>query len=143
MRLKKYTDYALRVLIYTASSEDKVSIKEISESFFISAEHIRKVVHQLSKHDYIETTRGRNGGIRLHKNPEDINLGEVIRLMENDFYLVECFNCEVNRCILTPSCSLRSILADATQAFLTVLDQYTLKDLIVNKEDWEDLFRNM
>ena len=143
MRWKKYTDYALRVLIYSALANDRVGFKEISESFFISAEHIRKVVHQLNKYDYIETSRGRNGGIRLHKDPSTINLGEVIRQMEQDFYLVECFNCETNRCILTPSCSLRSILAEATQAFLAVLDQYTLKDLVVNKDDWDILFDNL
>lgn len=139
MRLKKYTDYALRVLIYSAVSHDKVSIKDISDTFFISAEHIRKVVHQLSKFEYIETTRGRNGGIRLHRDPAEINIGEVIRVMENDFYLVECFDCESNRCVITPACKLRSVLSEATQAFLAVLDNYSLHDLISNKEELQRL----
>ncbi|MFD2658307.1 RrF2 family transcriptional regulator [Gracilibacillus thailandensis] len=139
MRLKKYTDFALRVLIYTGTSERKVSIKEISETFYISTEHIRKVVHQLSVEGYINTTRGRNGGILLMKDPEEINIGEVIRLMENDFYLVECFDGEINRCAITPACKLRSVVGEAMRAFFEVLNQYTLADLIVNKDDLRTL----
>ncbi|WP_018933883.1 RrF2 family transcriptional regulator [Gracilibacillus lacisalsi] len=139
MRLKKYTDFALRVLIYTGTSERKVSIKEISETFYISTEHIRKVVHQLSVEGYINTTRGRNGGILLMKDPDEINIGEVIRLMENDFYLVECFDGENNRCAITPACKLRSVVGDAMRAFFEVLNQYTLADLIVNKDDLRTL----
>ncbi|GAB2536580.1 RrF2 family transcriptional regulator [Gracilibacillus alcaliphilus] len=139
MRLKKYTDYALRVLIYTGSSDKKVSIKEISETFFISTEHIRKVVHQLSVNDYIQTTRGRNGGIRLAKKPEDINIGDVVRLMENDFYLVECFNEGENQCVITPACKLRGLLGKAMHAFFDVLHQYTLSDLLANKEELQTL----
>ena len=139
MRLKKYTDFALRVLIYTGTSERKVSIKEISETFYISTEHIRKVVHQLSVEGYINTTRGRNGGILLMKDPEEINIGEVIRLMENDFYLVECFDGEINRCAITPACKLRSVVGEAMLAFFVLLNQYTLADLIVNKDDLRTL----
>ncbi|WP_163582226.1 RrF2 family transcriptional regulator [Gracilibacillus saliphilus] len=139
MRLKKYTDFALRVLIYTGTSERKVSIKEISDTFYISTEHIRKVVHQLSVEGYINTTRGRNGGILLMKDPDEINIGEVIRLMENDFYLVECFDGEHNQCVITPACKLRSVVGEAMRAFFEVLNQYTLADLIVNKDDLRTL----
>jgi len=139
MRLKKYTDFSLRVLIYTAASEGKVSIKEISDTFYISAEHIRKVVHQLSINNYLETTRGRNGGIVLAKNPSEINIGEIIRLMENDFYLVECFDGENNRCVITPACKLRSVIGEAMHAFFKVLDQYTLEDLIANEDELREL----
>ncbi|WP_163540045.1 Rrf2 family transcriptional regulator [Gracilibacillus sp. YIM 98692] len=136
MRLKKYTDYALRVLMYTATkNEEKVSIKEIAETFFISSEHIRKVVHQLSKAEYIETTRGRNGGIVLAKSPTDINIGSVIRIMENDFYLLECFDDGHNQCVITPACHLRHVIGEAMNAFFQVLDQYTLADLMENKEE--------
>ncbi|UOQ83818.1 RrF2 family transcriptional regulator [Gracilibacillus salinarum] len=139
MRLKKYTDYALRVLIYTAASDSKASIKEIAETFFVSTEHIRKVVHQLSINGYIETTRGRNGGILLAHDPADINIGAVIRLMENDFYLLECFDGENNRCVITPACKLRSVIGNAMQAFFEVLNQYTLADLVENKDDLQEL----
>ncbi|MGP4038952.1 RrF2 family transcriptional regulator [Gracilibacillus sp. D59] len=139
MRLKKYTDFALRVLIYTGTSEQKVSIKEISDTFYISTEHIRKVVHQLSVKEYLDTTRGRNGGILLRKEPREINIGEVIRLMENDFYLVECFDGEHNHCVITPACKLRSVVGEAMHAFFEVLDQYTLADLIENKDELRSL----
>ncbi|UOQ49554.1 Rrf2 family transcriptional regulator [Gracilibacillus caseinilyticus] len=139
MRLKKYTDYALRVLIYTAASDSKASIKGIAETFFVSTEHIRKVVHQLSINGYIETTRGRNGGIVLALDPADINIGAVIRLMENDFYLLECFDGENNRCVITPACKLRSAIGNAMQAFFEVLNQYTLADLVENKDDLQEL----
>ncbi|KAB8136252.1 Rrf2 family transcriptional regulator [Gracilibacillus oryzae] len=136
MRLKKYTDYALRTLIYTASKKDeKASIKEIADTFFISTEHIRKVVHQLSVNGYIETTRGRNGGITLAKHPKEINIGSVIRLMENDFYMLECFDGEHNQCVITSACSLRHVVGNAMQAFFQVLEKYTLDDLIDNKDE--------
>ncbi|RCW64594.1 RrF2 family transcriptional regulator [Saliterribacillus persicus] len=141
MRLKKYTDFALRVLIYAGSKEngEKTSIKEISETFFISTEHIRKVVHQLSKHNYIETVRGRNGGIVLSKAPESINIGEVVRVMENDFVMVECFDGDTNLCVITPSCSLKHVLNRALHSFFKVLDEYTLADLLTNQQELQFL----
>ncbi|SES15152.1 transcriptional regulator, BadM/Rrf2 family [Gracilibacillus ureilyticus] len=140
MRLKKYTDYALRVLIYTATKkEEKASIKEIADTFFISTEHVRKVVHQLSVNEYIETTRGRNGGITLAKQPGDINIGSVIRLMENDFYMLECFDGGHNQCVITSACKLRHVIGSAMQAFFQILDSYTLDDLIENKDELREL----
>ncbi|GAE95407.1 nitrite-sensitive transcriptional repressor NsrR [Gracilibacillus boraciitolerans JCM 21714] len=142
MRLKKYTDFSLRVLLYTAANEQKVSIKDISDTFYISTEHIRKVVHQLSVNDYIKTTRGRNGGIVLARDPREINIGAVIRLMENDFYLVECFDGEHNQCVITPACKLRSVVGgEAMKAFFNVLNQYTLADLMENKDELKELMQ--
>ncbi|MFC4387734.1 RrF2 family transcriptional regulator [Gracilibacillus marinus] len=139
MRLKKYTDYALRVLIYTASKNEKTSINEISDTFFISTEHIRKVVHQLSVNGYIETIRGRNGGMILAKEPKDINVGAVVRLMENDFYMLECFDGNHNQCVITSACHLKHAVAKAIAAFFQVLDGYTLEDLVGNKEELKQL----
>ncbi|WP_226035316.1 RrF2 family transcriptional regulator [Aquibacillus saliphilus] len=141
MRLKKYTDYALRVLILTGSkqSDQQTSIKEIADSFSISTEHVRKVVFQLNKLGFIKTTRGRNGGIRLAQDPREINVGNVVRLMENDFVLLECFDKDTNHCIITPSCKLKHALNKALQAFLQVLDDYTLEDLLANKEELRSL----
>ncbi|WP_138419938.1 Rrf2 family transcriptional regulator [Aquibacillus sediminis] len=137
MRLKKYTDYALRVLIIAASKSagELTSIKEIAETFEISTEHVRKIVHQLNKLEYIHTIRGRNGGIQLAQSPEQICVGQVVREMENDFVLMECFDAEGNQCVLLPKCKLKHALNKALQAFLHVLDDYTLADLIVNKQD--------
>ncbi|MGY0694194.1 RrF2 family transcriptional regulator [Virgibacillus sp. FSP13] len=134
MNLKKYTDYALRVLIFTSMKHDKelASIKEISETFSISQHHLGKIVHELNKLNLLNTVRGRNGGIRLAKNPEEINVGEVVRKLEDNFHLMECFDNATNQCVITPACKLKHVLNEALQAFLHVLDQYTLKDLIAN-----------
>src|SRR5690625_3561075 len=98
MNLKKYTDYALRVLVFTVMKPDKelTNIKEISESFNISSHHLGKIVYELNKLEYIETIRGRYGGIRLAKPAEEINVGEVVRQFEDDFVLLKCFNKEGN-----------------------------------------------
>ncbi|WP_285766155.1 Rrf2 family transcriptional regulator [Peribacillus sp. SI8-4] len=134
MRLTSYSDYSLRVLIYLAShDQSKLSnIKEISEVYQLSKNHLMKIVHNLGKLGYIETIRGRNGGFRLAKSPAAINVGEIVRKTEEDFYLVECFK-DHDNCIISPACSLKFVLNDALDAFLKVLDQYTIEDFIENK----------
>lgn len=141
MQLKKYTDYALRVLIFAGmkSNGELTSIKEISEIFSISENHLGKIVFELNKQGLIETIRGRYGGIRLAKNPEDINVGEIVRRLEQDFDLLECFNHQSNHCIISPACRLKHALHEALEAFFHVLDQYTLKDLIVNDNELLEL----
>ncbi|MFG6113555.1 Rrf2 family transcriptional regulator [Halobacillus sp. MO56] len=135
MRLKKYTDYALRVLIYTASKPEGelASIKEISKVFDISENHLSKIVHQLNKLNMLTTIRGRSGGIKLAKRPEEINVGDVVRKMEDDFILLECFDRGSDHCVITPACKLKHVLNDALEAFLQILDDYTLHDLLSNK----------
>ena len=132
MRLTQYTDYSLRVLIYLAMqhNDQLTNIKDIAEKYTISKNHLMKVIHELGKLGFIETIRGRNGGIRLALKPDQINIGAVIRKTEEDFHLVECFNAEKNSCILSPTCRLKHILYDALQAYLNVLDQYTLSDIV-------------
>ncbi|MEN1966495.1 Rrf2 family transcriptional regulator [Lentibacillus sp. N15] len=134
MNLKKYTDYALRVLIHTGLKRDGelASIKEISEVFSISQHHLGKIVFELNKLGLLETVRGRNGGIRLAKKPEEINVGTVVRELENDFVLLECFDKNNNYCVISPACKLKHALHEALQAFFNVLDQYTIKDLLAN-----------
>ena len=141
MQLKKYTDYSLRVLIFAGmkSNGELTSIKEISEVFSISENHLGKIVFELNKQGLIETIRGRYGGIRLAKNPEDINVGEIVRRLEQDFDLLECFNPQSNHCIISPACRLKHALHEALEAFFHVLDQYTLKDLIVNDNELLEL----
>ncbi|MBU5266137.1 nitric oxide-sensing transcriptional repressor NsrR [Virgibacillus proomii] len=141
MNLKKYTDYALRVLILTGMKSDKelATIKEISAVYHISQEHLRKVVHELAKMGFIESIRGRNGGIRLAKPAEEINIGKLIRILEADFELLECFDKGTNHCVISPACTLKHVLNKALIAFFNVLDEYTLKDLINNEEELRKL----
>lgn len=136
MRLTLYTDYSLRVLIFLGSKrEGELSnIKEIAEAYKISKNHLMKVTHELGKLGYIETLRGRNGGIRLAMEPEAINIGAVIRKTEDDFHIVECFSEERNRCVITPICGLRHVFWEALQAYLAVLDRYTLNDFLEDKD---------
>ena len=91
-----------------------------------------KIVYNLGKMGYIETVRGRNGGFRLAQEPGDINIGELIRQTEEDFHIVECMK-DHDTCLITPICSLKFILNDALDAFIKVLDQYTLEDITQNK----------
>lgn len=130
MRLTHHADLALRVLMHLALSGDRrVTIQEVSEAFGISRNHLMKVAHQLAGLGYVESTRGSGGGIRLGAAPETIVIGRVLRDMEPDFGLVECFRPE-NRCIITPACALPRMLDEALRAFLDVLDGYTLADLV-------------
>ncbi|HEX6593294.1 MAG TPA: Rrf2 family transcriptional regulator [Bacillota bacterium] len=141
MQLKKYTDYALRVLIFTGMKADDelASIKEISEVFSISQHHVGKVVFELNKLGLLETIRGRYGGIRLAKQPDDINVGALVRTLENDFDLLECFDPDKNHCVISPACRLKNILHEALEAFIHVLDEYTIGDLIVNDDELRKL----
>ncbi|QQZ08797.1 Rrf2 family transcriptional regulator [Heyndrickxia vini] len=144
MRLTNYTDYSLRVLIYLASLEPgKLSnIKEIAEVYGISKNHLMKVTHELGKMGVIETIRGRNGGIRLAKSPKEINIGKIVRKTEEDFQLVECFDGKPGSCIISPVCGLKHLLNKALVAYLTVLDQYTLADIVQNPLNYRMLFQS-
>ncbi|MDP4550370.1 Rrf2 family transcriptional regulator [Alkalihalobacillus macyae] len=134
MRLTNYTDYSLRMLIYLGSMKNGklASIQEIANAYQISKNHLMKVAHELGKKGYIETIRGRNGGLRLAHLPEEINIGEVVRSTEEDFNLVECFDKENNTCVISPACRLKHVLHTALSAYFEVLDGYQLSDLIVN-----------
>jgi Rrf2 family nitric oxide-sensitive transcriptional repressor len=135
MRLTAYTDYSLRVLIYLGLRNDRLStISEISETYGISATHLMKIIHNLGKLGYIETVRGRGGGMRLAGSPEELNLGQMVRHMEPDFAVAECFEPDRRAdCVITPACRLQLILGKAVQAFLDVLDNHTLADLLQNR----------
>ncbi|MEK5184984.1 Rrf2 family transcriptional regulator [Solibacillus sp. FSL R5-0691] len=142
MRLTVYTDYSLRTLMYLGvrGRENLVTIQEIANAYQISKNHLMKVTHDLGKHGYIETIRGRGGGIRLALEPEQINIGDVVRKTEDDFHLVECFNPEGNLCKISPECRLKFALHEALTAYLAVLDTYTLADVLVSKDILSELF---
>lgn len=131
MRLTLHTDYALRVLMYVATKADALStIPEIVERFDISKGHVMKVVHRLGQLGYVETIRGKRGGIRLGRKAERINIGAVVRDMENELGVVGCLQGFEGYCRIETCCVLRKALRDATTAFLTTLDGYTLADLM-------------
>jgi Rrf2 family transcriptional regulator, nitric oxide-sensitive transcriptional repressor len=142
MRLTDYTDYSLRTLMYLGLNREKlVTIQEIADTYNISKSHLMKVVHQLGVAGLVETVRGRSGGLRLGKEPEQINLGDVVRRTEPDFMMVECFSQAHNNCILSPSCELQGVLRQATAAYLNVLSGVTLADLLRNSKSLRKLVR--
>jgi Rrf2 family nitric oxide-sensitive transcriptional repressor len=134
MRLTTYTDYSLRVLIYLAvNTAERPTIREIAERYGISRNHLMKVVQELSKRGYIAALRGKNGGLQLNQAPAEIKIGRLVRAMENEMALAECFGSN-NRCILTPACALQSMLTEALNSFIATLDCYTLEDVISGQQ---------
>jgi len=130
MHLTRFTDYSIRVLLYLAAKgEERSTISEIAEAFNISRNHLMKIVQELNQKGYLKAIRGKHGGLLLNRSPHSINLGTVIRDTEQDMALVECFR-DDNACVITPSCRLQPILAEALGAFWRVLDAYTLADLL-------------
>lgn len=172
MRLTNYSDYALRSLIYLAVKPEPqllANISDIADSYHISKSHLTKIIHQLGQLGYIESVRGKHGGIRLACAPKDINLGVLIKQIEPDFDLVECFATPVNvsernprstglpiklidevesqkiktvGCVISPVCQLKGVFFEALTAFITVLEGYTLADIIYNQDELSQfLFR--
>ncbi|MPW51866.1 Rrf2 family transcriptional regulator [Moraxella catarrhalis] len=167
MRLTQYSDFALRVLIYLATipnNDELVRIDDIAKSYGISKNHLTKVIHQLSKLKVVDSARGKNGGIRLAMHPKNINVGNIVRQTESDFFVVACFADEPAQddlmtdnlmtndlrkiktldlsvgqpamsCVISPACHLKQVFAEATKAFLQVLDSYTLADIISNADE--------
>jgi Rrf2 family nitric oxide-sensitive transcriptional repressor len=127
MQLTRYTDYSLRVLMYLAVHPDRLAtITEISDAYSISRNHLVKVVHELGNLGFIKTQRGKLGGIRLACAAKDINVGNVVRKVEKNLNIV---NCTDPVCPILPGCDLKSVLFEARDAFLEVLDRHTLADL--------------
>ncbi|MCG8355856.1 MAG: Rrf2 family transcriptional regulator [Kiloniellales bacterium] len=133
MRLTRYTDYTLRVLIFLGLRGEQVStIREIAQHYGISENHLMKVVHRLGQRGLIQTLRGRKGGLLLAVPAERINIGEVVRWSEEDLVVVECFDMVTNTCPIAGPCLLQHVLNQALHAFFAVLDRYTLADLLKN-----------
>ena len=133
MQITRYTDYSLRILMYLANKGETLStIKEIAQSYQISRNHLMKIVQQLGNKGYLVTIRGKNGGLKLNASPGDINVGRLVRDIEQDLTLVECMGSS-NTCVITPVCQLKAVFSEALQAFLSKLDEYTLADLVALK----------
>jgi len=133
VRLTRFSDYALRVLIYLALQPGQLTtIAEIAAAYGVSRNHLMKVVNLLTREGYVEAVRGGKGGIRLGRPAGRINVGEVIRRTEEDLVLAECFGPD-NHCIITPTCRLKIVLNRALAAFLSVLDEYHLDDMLTDE----------
>ncbi|MDH5377551.1 MAG: Rrf2 family transcriptional regulator [Gammaproteobacteria bacterium] len=131
MQLTLHTDYSLRVLVYLGLKPNALStISEIAEFYEISRNHLVKVVNKLVNEGFVYSSRGKNGGIRLSRSAELISVGEVIRKMEPNFNIVECFSAENQECAITPICTLKNALYQGLNEFLANLDKFTLADAI-------------
>jgi Rrf2 family nitric oxide-sensitive transcriptional repressor len=134
MKLTTFTDYSLRVLMYLALEPERLgTIQGIADAYDISANHLMKVVHHLAKSGFIESVRGKGGGIRLARPAKEIRLGAIVRDTEGDDPEVECFG-EHNQCCIAPNCNLAGVLARAFAGLYSYLDQYTLADLVKQRE---------
>lgn len=134
MQLTNFTDYGLRTLMYLAVHTEKLSsVKEVAEHFNISRNHLVKIVHRLSLLGYIETIRGKGGGMRIVEGSMKLRLGDLITKLEPNMTMVECFDAKTNTCCITESCQLRHYLFEATQSYIEVLNQYTISDTIIKK----------
>ena len=134
MRLTYQTDYALRMLIYLALHEGQPTrVTDVASSYGISRNHLLKVALKLRKFGYVTTLRGRAGGIAIACRPEDINLGEVVRQMEDGFALVDCMRPEGGVCAISPACRLKGVVREALDAFLSIFDGYTLADIVADR----------
>ncbi|GLX79217.1 HTH-type transcriptional regulator NsrR [Thalassotalea insulae] len=130
MNITRFTDYSLRVLIYLAiDTREIVTIKDVAERYKISKNHLMKVVQELNANGYLTATRGKNGGIRLNRSPAEINIGELVRSLEQGSTLVECFGSD-NQCVITPACQLKQMFAEAMEQFFVSLEKYSLHDLV-------------
>lgn len=130
MHLTTHTDFALRTLIYLAAHpDDQATTQEIALAYGISVHHLLKVVHDLGHHGFLEISRGRSGGIALSRSPSEIRVGDVVRKLEPTFDIAECFDPATNQCPITRICGLKSMLSEASTAFLESLDSYTLDDI--------------
>ncbi|WP_339693368.1 Rrf2 family transcriptional regulator [uncultured Parasphingorhabdus sp.] len=130
MRLSVHTDYALRTLMYLAANDGHHSITEIAGQYGISKNHLMKVSQRLVAEGFVDSVRGRSGGLLLGQPADAINVGKVVRTFEDYGTFVECFDKANNTCVVSPVCGLRHVLADGVEVFLRHLDGFTVADLV-------------
>jgi Rrf2 family transcriptional regulator, nitric oxide-sensitive transcriptional repressor len=140
MKLTVFTDYSLRVLIYLAADpERRPTIAEICAAFDVKQNHLTKVVHHLGKRGWVDTVRGKGGGLMLAKPAQDIRVGQVIRDTEGQAMPAECFAPGESSCAIVRCCELKGVLAEAVNAFYAVLDRYSLADITRNPHELYDI----
>ncbi len=136
MRLNVQSDYALRLLMHLAVRDGElVTIAEVAERFQVSKNHLMKIASLLAREGYIDAARGRSGGLKLAKPAKQVRVGDVVRCMEADFAIVECFQEGNSQCLIMPCCKLQRVLGEAVEAFLAILDRYSLDDLVRRNPD--------
>ncbi len=134
MRMTQHTDYALRMLIFLATRPERAcTVSDVADAYRLSRNHLLKVALRLRRYGVIDTMRGRSGGIRLAKQPHEINIGALVRWTEEDFSLVECLQSGGGSCAISPICRLKGMFGEALEAYLAVLDRYTLADATHNR----------
>lgn len=144
MRLTRFTDNALRALIFLALRPDEVTtVGEVARKMGMSEDHLLKVVQRLTQLGYVRTIRGRNGGMRLARDASTIVAGEVVRQTEDNLQLVPCFEPNHDNCPISAACGLAPALDEALQAFLGALDRYTIADLLIKRGDLHALIQLM
>ncbi|MDS0527756.1 Rrf2 family transcriptional regulator [Clostridium sp. SHJSY1] len=130
MNLSKFSDYAFRILIYLAENQEKLcTVEELASSLGVSEHHIKKIVHHLAKTEYITSTKGRNGGLKLGMEPKDINLGKILIITEENLNVSECFSSAKHGCNYS-TCKFKSILGEALNAFIDEVSKHTLQDIL-------------
>ena len=140
MRLTAFSNFALRTLMYTAlKNGEPASVQDIAKAYHISPNHLKKAAAEMVNHGYLKTIQGRYGGLVLAKEPKDINIGAVVRITEGNLDLVECFNPDKNTCPLISVCRLSRLFRKALKAFLDVLDEVTLADMIAHPKELKPL----
>lgn len=140
MRLTKQTNYAIRILMYCAANEGKLSqIPEIASAYHLSEAFLFKILKPIVKHGFVESMRGRNGGVRLARPADEIRLSEVVRITEDNFAMADCFDTDGTDCPLIDHCGLNSALREALNAFFAVLDKYTIADIASSNSRIDEL----
>lgn len=134
MRLTQFTDYGLRLLIYLGHCEGRGTVEDAAAGLLVSRNHLVKVAHRLVGLGLIRSYKGRGGGLELACDPADVRLGVLVRDLEPDFHLVECFDREHNTCPLIGACDLEQALYKARDAFFKELDTWTLRHLLVSSK---------
>ena len=131
MYLSKFTDYSFRALVYLAENRDKLcTVEELAKNLEISEHHLKKIIHKLAKTDLIISLKGRTGGLKLGLDPQDINLGEVIKITEDNLNIAQCFNKEYFCPYMGSECKIKGIMQDSLDAFLYEFSKYTLNDIL-------------
>ncbi len=137
MRLSVQTDYALRTLMFLAAKDGHHPIARIAETYGISKNHLMKVAQRLAAEGFIESVRGRSGGLKLARPAKELNVGLIVRTLEETGSFVECFDPATNACVVTPVCGLRHALRGSIEAFLSYLDAFTVSDLIQDRRSFQ------
>ena len=131
MRLTKQTNYAVRILMYCAANPGALSrISDISKAYNLSETFLFKILKPIADNGYVESVRGRNGGVRLGKPAQEISLLDIVRVTEDNFSMADCFDNDTSNCPLVSACSLNSAWSEALSAFFAVLEKYTIADLV-------------